>query len=196
MKKTLQTAHARQRKIRVIQLEIKGENRLKGSLGLRVLGDPSKYAQYYYAEGADEIIYYDVVASLFGRNSLLEVVKKTASEIFIPLTVGGGVRSTSDVRDLLQVGADKISLNTAAVKRPSLITEIAEQYGSQCCVVEVQTKYFGNGKWMALIENGREHSGKDAVEWACEVAKLGAGELLLTSVDLMVPSLEGQNFNK
>ena len=186
MKKPRQIAHARHRKIRIIpKLEIKGENLIKGVQleGLRILGDPSKYAREYYADGADEIIYYDVVASLFGRNSLLNVVKKTASEIFIPLTVGGGVRSTGDVRDLLQVGADKISVNTAAIRRPKLITEIAEQFGSQCCVVEVQTKFAGNGKWMALIENGREHSGKDAVEWACEAAKLGAGELLLTSVD-------------
>lgn len=186
MKKPLQTASVINRKIRIIpKLEIKGENLIKGVQleGLRVLGNPSHYAQKYYADGADEIIYYDAVASLFGRNSLLEVVKKTASEIFIPLTVGGGVRSTTDVGDLLRVGADKISVNTAALKKPKLITEIAEQFGSQCCVVEIQTKCFGNGKWMALVENGREQSGKDAIEWACEAEQMGAGELLLTSVD-------------
>ena len=174
------------RNIRIIpKLEIKGENLIKGVQleGLRVIGEPSHYAKLYYADGADEIIYYDVVASLYGRNSLLDVVKKTAADVFIPMTVGGGVRSTDDVAQLLKLGADKISLNSAAIQNPQLITEIANRFGSQCCVVEIQTKNVGDGKWTALYENGREYSGLDAVDWACKVVSLGAGELLLTSVD-------------
>ena len=174
------------RNVRIIpRLDIKGENLIKGVHleGLRVLGNPSSFAKSYYSDGADEIIYYDVVASLYGRNSLLDVVKKTATDVFIPMTVGGGVRSTDDVAQLLKLGADKISLNTAAIQNPQLINEIANRFGSQCCVVEIQTKNLGGGKWTALYENGREYSGLDAVDWACKAVSLGAGELLLTSVD-------------
>ena len=174
------------RNIRIIpKLDIKGENLIKGVQleGLRVIGKPSDYAKLYYADGADEIIYYDVVASLYGRNSLLDVVKKTAADVFIPMTVGGGIKSTDDVDQLLRIGADKVSVNTAAVKRPELITEIADRFGSQCCVVEIQTKFLGKENWTALYESGRENSGMDAVDWACKAVSLGAGELLLTSVD-------------
>ena len=174
------------RKIRIIpRLDIKGPNLIKGIHleGLRVIGDPAEFATSYYKAGADELIYTDVVASLYGRNSLHDIITHTASRIFVPLTVGGGVRSVSDVESLLSVGADKISLNTAAIEDKTLITKIAEAFGSQCCVIEVQAKNVGQGRWTAMYNNGREQSGLDAVDWACEAVKLGAGEVLVTSID-------------
>lgn len=167
------------------RLDIKGPNLIKGIQleGLRVIGDPSQYAQQYYQDGADELIYYDSVASLYERNSLFGIVEKTAAHIFVPLTVGGGIRSVDDVQKMLSIGADKISINTAAIKNKKLITDIAERFGSQCCVVEIQAKRASAGQWEAYIDNGREHSGFDAIRWAEEATALGAGEVLVTSID-------------
>ena len=174
------------KKPRVIaRLDIKGPNLIKGIQleGLRVMGDPAEFANRYYAEGADELIYSDVVASLYGRNSLHDVVQATASQIFVPLTVGGGVRSTDDVASLLAVGADKVSVNTAAVQDPTLITRIANTFGSQCCVIEIQAKKLTDNEWTVLVDNGREPTGMNVVDWTQQAIELGAGEILLTSID-------------
>lgn len=171
--------------VRIIpRLDIKGPNLVKGIHleGLRVLGKPWDFALKYYEAGADELIYIDMVASLYGRNNLTDIVQKTAANIFIPLTVGGGVRSVEDIRDLLRAGADKVAINTAAVERPELIREGAEAFGSQCIVGSIQAKNT-DGKYLVFTDNARENTGKDVFEWAEELVSLGAGELLVTSVD-------------
>lgn len=172
--------------IRIIpRLDIKGPNLIKGIHleGLRVVGDPREFAQRYYAEGADELIYMDCVASLYGRNSLKDIVRYTAENIFIPLTVGGGIRSIEDVKDMLRAGADKVAINTAAVKRPDLISEVSRRFGSQCCVVSIEAKKQSSDAWEVYIDNGRERTGLDVIKWVRQVEQLGAGELLVTSVD-------------
>ncbi len=151
--------------------------------GLRKLGSPKDFARRYYEEGIDEIVYIDAVASLYQRETIVDLVRETARDVFIPITVGGGIRSVEDARTLLRAGADKIAVNTAAVKRPELISEIAKCFGSQCMVLSVQAKRTGGDGWEAYTDMGREHSGVDAVEWARRGAELGAGEILLTSVD-------------
>jgi len=173
------------RNIRLIaRLDVKAPNLVKGIQleGLRKLGDPNEFALKYYGQGIDEIYYEDIVASLYERNSLLEIIEKTTENIFVPITVGGGLRSIEDVSAVLRVGADKVAVNTAAIKRPSIISEIAERFGSQCTVLSIQAKQ-QNGGWEAYYDNGREHSGRDVVEWARQGEDLGAGEILLTSVD-------------
>ncbi|MBN8661470.1 MAG: imidazole glycerol phosphate synthase subunit HisF [Candidatus Obscuribacter phosphatis] len=169
----------------IARLDIKGENLIKGVHleGLRVMGDPQAFSQKYYLDGADELIYIDSVASLYGRNNLTEIVRRTAKDIFVPLTVGGGVRSVEDVRHLLASGADKVAINTAAVKNPGLISEVSRRFGSQCMVLSVEAKQASPGKWEAYTDNGREKTGLDVVEWVREAVRLGAGEVLLTSVD-------------
>lgn len=172
--------------IRIIpRLDIKGSNLIKGIHleGLRVVGDPQEFARRYYAEGADELIYMDCVASLYGRNSLKDIVRYTAENVFIPLTVGGGIRSVEDVKDMLRAGADKVAINTAAVRRPDLISEVSRRFGSQCCVVSIEAKRQSGGVWEVYVDNGRERTGLDVVEWARQAEKLGAGELMVTSVD-------------
>lgn len=172
--------------IRLIsRLDIKGPNLIKGVQleGLRVLGDPQEFATRYYCQGVDEIIYMDIVASLYGRNSLTEIVRHSAKNIFVPLTVGGGVRSPEDVYSLLRSGADKVAINTAATKRPELIREISRRFGSQCMVLSIEAKRVGPNQWEAYTDNGREPTGFDVVQWAVLGAKLGAGEIMLTSVD-------------
>ena len=166
------------------RLDIKGPNLVKGIHleGLRVLGRPDKFARYYYENGADELIYMDVVASLYQRNSLLEIVSQTAREIFIPLTVGGGLRSLEDIRTALLAGADKVSLNTAAINRPELIREAAHAFGSSTIVVSIEVLKKKDGSYEALTDNGRESTGVDALKWAVQAAELGAGELLVTSI--------------
>lgn len=174
------------RNVRLIaRLDIKAPNLIKGIHleGLRVMGDPYAFAKRYYEQGADELIYMDIVASLYNRNSLSDLVRKTAQDIFIPFTVGGGVRSVEDVTELLRAGADKVAINTAAIKRPELISDVARRFGSQCMVLSIEAKRSGPGKWEAFTDNGREHTGQDVVEWAKRGAQLGAGEILLTSVD-------------
>ena len=169
----------------IARLDIKGPNLIKGIHleGLRVIGDPEVYARRYYSDGIDELIYMDIVASLYGRNNLVEIVRHTAQNVFIPLTVGGGVRSVEDVQTLLMAGADKVAINTAAVLRPELITEVSRRFGSQCMVLSIEAKRSTKGGWEVYTNNGREHTGRDVIDWAREAENLGAGEILLTSVD-------------
>jgi imidazole glycerol-phosphate synthase subunit HisF len=172
--------------VRIIpRLDIKGPNLVKGIHleGLRVLGKPEDFAQHYYETGADELIYMDVVASLYGRNSLIEIIKKTAKEIFIPLTVGGGLRTIDDIKTVLRAGADKVSLNTAAVNNPQIIRDASKIFGSSTIVVSIEAIRQTDGSYKAFTNNGREHTGLDVYEWAVQVAELGAGEIMLTSVD-------------
>jgi cyclase len=169
----------------IARLDVKGPNLVKGIHleGLRVMGDPQQFARRYYAEGADEILYVDIVASLYGRNNILEVVRRTAEAVFVPMTVAGGLRRLEDVRDALRSGADKVAINTAAVARPELIREVSEAFGRQCLVLSIQTKKIAPDRWEAYTDNGRERTGLDALEWARRGVALGAGELLVTSVD-------------
>ena len=169
----------------IARLDIKGSHLIKGIHleGLRKIGDPNAHALQYYNAGVDELIYMDAVASLYGRNHLSDIVRSTSENVFIPVTVGGGVRSVEDVRSLLNAGADKVAVNTHAIQRPELISEISNQYGSQCMVLSIEAKRRPNGGWEAFTDNGREHTGRDAVEWAQQGVSLGAGEILLTSVD-------------
>ena len=170
----------------IARLEVKNEFLVKGIQmeGLRKLGDPQSFARAYYRAGIDEIIYLDIVASLYDRNNLSGIVRQAARDVFVPLTVGGGLRSVQDVREILQQGADKAAINTAAIKDPDLITRVARAYGSQCMVLSIQAKRRRDGPgWEAYYDNGREHSGLDVVEWAKRGEALGAGEILLTSVD-------------
>ena len=161
--------------IRVVpRLDIKGPNLVKGIHfeGLRVLGKPERFARYYYEHGADELIYMDAVASLYGRNSLLEIVERTAREIFIPLTVGGGLRSIEDIRKVLRAGADKVSLNTAVLARPELIREASRTFGASTIVVSVEVIKNRDGCYEAYVNYGRDHTGIDALEWAARAADL------------------------
>ena len=169
----------------ISRLDIKGSNVVKGIHleGLRVVGDPGDLAERYYEQGIDEIIYIDSVASLYGRNNILSVVRRAAENIFVPLTVGGGLRGVEDILAALHHGADKVAINTAAIARPALIREAAAAFGSQCIVVSVEAKRRAPGRWEAFTENGREPTGVDVLDWAVEAERLGAGELLVTSVD-------------
>ena len=151
--------------------------------GLRVLGKPAQFAKYYYEQGADEIIFQDVVASLYGRNSLHEIISSTAKEIFIPLTVGGGIRTLKDISAVLRAGADKVSINTAAIGSPEMISEAARRFGSSPIVVSIEAIKNSDGSYEAYIDNGRQRTGEDALEWAVRAAELGAGELLVTSIN-------------
>lgn len=174
------------RRVRIIpRLDIKGANLIKGIHleGLRVVGDPALFSRKYYQEGADEILYIDSVASLYERNNILGVVERAATEIFIPLTVGGGVRSVDDATSALRSGADKVAVNTAAVREPGLIKKISDAFGSQCVVASIEAKSISNGKWEAYIDNGREKTGLDVIAWAQQLEQYGAGEILITSVD-------------
>jgi cyclase len=169
----------------IARLDVKGPNLIKGIHleGLRVLGDPQEFARRYYQQGADELIYIDIVASLYGRSNLTEIVRRAAQDVFIPMTVGGGIRTVDDVQDLLHAGADKVAINTAAVRRPELITEVARRFGSQCMVLSIEAKSQNGGGWEVYTDCGRERSGVDALEWARRGVELGAGEILLTSID-------------
>lgn len=169
----------------IARLDVKGPNLIKGIHleGLRVIGDPQEFAQQYYRDGADELIYMDIVASLYGRNNLTDIVRRTAEQVFIPITVGGGIRSVDDVAMLLRSGADKVAVNTAAIRHPDLVAQIAGRFGSQCMVLSIEAKEVGPGKWEAYTDNGRERTNLDVVEWAVQATRLGAGEILLTSVD-------------
>ena len=172
--------------VRIIpRLDIKGPNLVKGIHleGLRVLGKPEIFANYYYLHGADELIYMDVVASLYQRNSILPLISRTAREVFIPLTVGGGLRDLTDIQMALRAGADKVSLNTAAISDPNLITAASERFGSSTITISIEAKKTDAGSYEAYTDNGREPTGVDAIEWAYTAAKLGAGELLITSMD-------------
>lgn len=169
----------------IARLDVKGENLIKGIHleGLRIMGDPQKFARKYYEEGADELIYLDIVASLYGRSKLVEIVRRTAQDVFVPLTVGGGIRSVDDVGELLRAGADKVAVNTAAVHRPQLIGEVARRFGSQCMVLSIEAKQRSPEHWEVYTDCGRNQTGLDAVDWAKHAFALGAGEVLVTSID-------------
>jgi cyclase len=172
--------------IRIIpRLDIKGPNLVKGIHleGLRVLGKPEEFARYYYEQGADELIYQDVVASLYERNSLHSIISTTANEIVIPLTVGGGLRTIDDIKSVLRAGADKVTLNTAAVKNPKFVKDAAKKFGSSTIVVAIEAIRQPDGRYFAFIDNGREETGIEVVEWATRIEQLGAGEIIITSVD-------------
>ena len=170
-------------------LDVDGGRVVKGTrfVGLRDAGDPAELAARYDAEGADELVFLDITASVQRRRATLETVTHTAEAVFIPLTVGGGVRAEDDVRDLLRAGADKVSLNTAAVRDPDLLSRCADRFGTQCVVVAIDARRTGppgSGRFEVLIEGGRTSAGRDAVAWAAEATReRGAGEVLLTSMD-------------
>jgi cyclase len=168
----------------IARLDVKSPNLIKGVHleGLRKLGDPSEFAQRYYADGIDEIVYIDSVASLYERNTIVDLVRHTAEDVFIPITAGGGVRTIAAAQTLLRAGADKIAINTAATRNPELIRELAERFGSQCVVLSIEAKQQGD-RWEAYCDNGRERTGLDVLEWSRRGEALGAGEILLTSVD-------------
>ena len=152
-------------------------------IGLRDAGDPLEIAQRYNDQGADELTFLDITATSDGRDLLLPIIEAVAAKVFIPLTVGGGVRTVQDVRRLLNAGADKVSINSSAVNRPQLISEAAAYYGSQCIVVAIDAKQTGPGFWEVFTHGGRTATGMDAVAWAAEVSQRGAGEILLTSMN-------------
>lgn len=158
---------------------VKGTN----FINLRDAGDPVELAAYYDEQGADELVFLDITASAQGRKTMLEMVYRTAGEVFIPYTVGGGISTLEDIRDILSAGADKVSINTAAVQNPELVAKSAGRFGSQCIVVAIDARQVGPQKWEVHIHGGRTPTGLDAVEWARRVEELGAGEILLTSMD-------------
>lgn len=169
----------------ISRLDIKGTNLIKGIRfeGLRVIGPPNEKAWQYYEQGVDELLYIDAVASLYNRSYLGNLVTEVVKDVFVPITVGGGIRGIDDVRALLRSGADKVAINTAAVKDPALLTRVAESFGRQCVVLSVEAKSVAPGKWEVYTEGGREKSGRDVAEWIAEGIERGAGELLVTSVD-------------
>jgi cyclase len=175
-----------ERIVRIIpRIDIKGPHLVKGIHleGLRVLGFPQDFSKSYYAQGADELILMDVVASLFNRNQLHQFISETARQVFVPITVGGGLRSLEDIRKVLNAGADRVSLNTAVIKNPDFIREAALEFGSSTIVVAIEAIKQIDGKYSCFTDNGREFTGIDAFEWAKQVEELGAGEIVITSVD-------------
>jgi len=152
-------------------------------INLRDAGDPVELASFYDREGADEIVFLDITASHERRKTVVELASRTAEKVFIPYTIGGGIDSIEDIREILKKGADKISMNTSAVKNPELIAESSKVFGSQCIVVAIDAKKAGSNHWEVFINGGRTPTGLDAVGWAIEIQKLGAGEILLTSMD-------------
>ncbi len=166
-------------------LDVKDGRVVKGVnfVGLRDAGDPVELSDRYNLDGADELVFLDITASSDRRDIMIDVVERTARKVFIPLTVGGGIRAVADARKILVVGADKVSVNTAAVHRPELITELSEEFGAQATVLAIDARRSGPGKWNVFIYGGREDTGMDAVEWARRAEELGCGEILLTSMD-------------
>jgi len=166
-------------------LDVKDGRVVKGIkfLNLRDAGDPVEVAKFYSEEGADEITFLDITASYERRRNMIDVVERTASEVFVPLTVGGGVRTLEDIRDLLLAGADKVSINTAAVKNPEFVKEASGRFGSQCIVVAIDAKRVSDTRWEVFTHGGRNPTGIDAIEWARRMEDYGAGEILLTSMD-------------
>ncbi|OSY12572.1 imidazole glycerol phosphate synthase subunit HisF [Bacillus mycoides] len=166
-------------------LDVKEGRVVKGVnfIGLQDVGNPVEIAALYNDAGADEIVFLDITATHEGRKTIIDVVEQTASKVFIPLTVGGGISSVKDMYNLLRAGADKVSINSAAVRNPKLIQEGAEHFGSQCIVVAIDARKVAEDKWNVYVNGGRLNTGMDAIEWARRVAQLGAGEILLTSMD-------------
>jgi len=173
-------------KIRIIaRLDVKNEHVIKGIHleGLRKVGNPNKLAKKYYEEGIDEIVFMDAVAAYYDRNSLSHIIEQACKDVFIPITVGGGIRTIEDIQTALNSGADKVAINTKAIHKPIFIEQASKIFGSQCIVSSLVAKKISDNRWEAYIDNGREPTGKDIVEWAKEVEKLGAGEIMLTSID-------------
>lgn len=173
------------RNVRLIaRLDVKMNWLIKGVQmeGWRKVGDPAEFAKLYAETGADELLFMDVVASLYERNNLQHIVEKVASQVFVPMTVGGGIRTVADVSTLLSCGADKVALNTAATRNPGLITEIADRFGAQATVVSIEAMRGEGSCWQAMTDNGRNHTGRDVIEWAREVEDRGAGEIVLTAI--------------
>tara|TARA_B100000242_G_C43008536_1_gene468822 strand:+ start:307 stop:1056 length:750 start_codon:yes stop_codon:yes gene_type:complete len=170
----------------IARLDIKNSNLIKGINfeGLRIVGNPNKHAVEYYKKGVDEIIFMDVVASLYGRNNLTDIINSATKDIFIPITVGGGVRSIKDAEKIFLAGADKIAINTAAVKNPNLIEDLSKKFGSQSIVLSVEAKKKDKGNWEVYTENGRQETGLDVIKWTKIATEKGVGEILLTSVDM------------
>lgn len=175
------------RNLRLIaRLDIKGPHLIKGVHleGLRkIAGAPEDWARRYAEAGMDEILYMDIVASLYDRFSLSDLVRKTVDDVFIPVTVGGGLRTLEHVRQALQSGADKVAVNTAAIRRPEFIEEIASEFGQQVLMVSVEAKRQPNGGYLCFTDNGREHTGREVLDWVQEAVERGAGEVLVTSID-------------
>ena len=172
--------------IRIIsRLDIKSNKVVKGINleGVRQVGEPKLLAEKYYNQGVDEILYMDVVASLYERNTIAKFIKQAAENIFVPLTVGGGIRNMQDIRNVLNNGADKVAINTAAIKNKELIRKASREIGSQSIIISIEAKKKGIETWEAYYDNGREKSGLDVIKWAKEAELLGAGELLITSID-------------
>lgn len=168
----------------IARIDVKNEFVIKGIHleGLRKVGNPHELAVRYYEAGIDEIIFMDAVASLYGRNNLFHIIEQACRDVFVPITVGGGIRSLGDIEQALKSGADKVALNTQAVKTPQLISEAARVFGSQCIIASIEAKRLGTS-WEAYVDNGREHTGIDAIQWSTRLEELGAGEILVTSVD-------------
>jgi len=174
------------KKIRIIpRLDIKGPNVVKGihCEGLRVVGNPKILSEEYYYQGADELLCMDIVASLYQRNFDFGLLRSLAQNIFIPITIGGGIRSINDINNALRAGADKVAINTYAVKNPEFLNEAVKKFGAQCIVLSIEAKKNGPGKWEAYTDGGREHTGIDAIEWAKKAISLGIGEVVITSID-------------
>jgi imidazole glycerol-phosphate synthase subunit HisF len=172
--------------VRIIgRLDIKAPNVIKGVQleGLKVVGEPAQLARRYDQLGIDELLFMDVVASLYERNTIFSIVQAVASEVLVPLTVGGGLRSLDDINLALRSGADKVAINTMAVRRPELLAQAAQMFGSQCIVLSVEAGQRGRGQWEVLTDNGREKTGKDVLQWVTQAQDLGIGEVLVTSVD-------------
>lgn len=169
----------------ISRLDVKPPNLVKGIHleGLRKLGDPALFATKYYQQGIDEISYQDIVASLYNRNSIKDLVSTTAESVFIPISVGGGIRSITDATELIRSGADKISINTAAIKNPQFLQELADVFGSQAIILGVEAKKASGGDYLVMTDCGREHTGKSVQDWVQQASNYGVGEILLTSID-------------
>ncbi|MCB0859841.1 MAG: imidazole glycerol phosphate synthase subunit HisF [Solirubrobacterales bacterium] len=166
-------------------LDVDNGRVVKGTnfVDIRDAGDPVELAERYDAEGADELVFLDITASHEGRDTIVDLARRTAENVFIPFTIGGGIRSVEDARAVLGAGADKVAVNSAALKRPELLTELAEVFGSQCVVIAIDAKRNEDGSYGVFLNGGRVETGRDAIEWAREATRLGAGEILLTSMD-------------
>lgn len=176
----------RMKNVRIIpRLDIKGPNVVKPvhTEALRIVGDPKVLARKYYEEGADEIIYLDIVASLYQRNIDFDLLKSVSEGIFIPITVGGGIRSISDINNALRAGADKVAINTYAINHPEFIPKAVQEFGAQCIVLFIEAKKQPNGMWEAYTDGGREHTGINVIDWAKQGIALGVGEIFLCSID-------------
>ncbi len=174
------------KKVRIIpRLDIKGPNVVKGihCEGLRIVGNPKDLAYRYYKEGADELLCMDIVASLYQRNFDFDVLKSLAQDIFIPITVGGGIRSINDINNALRAGADKIAINTYVTKNPEFLTEAVKKFGAQCIVLSIEAKKNGSNQWEIYTDGGREHTSIDVIAWTKKAISLGVGEIVVTSID-------------